>query len=68
MLVFGAYQKNERFPQYTFETANTIYKEQYSLAPACMVLMAEDSKHFIMYDAPEWLYSQMENFLSEQAK
>ncbi|MBK6266702.1 alpha/beta hydrolase [Marivirga sp. S37H4] len=68
MLVLAAWQKTEMYPNYTLEYAQQIYNSQYEKAPNCQVVVAEDSKHFIMYDQPDWLYSQMENFLLNPSK
>lgn len=46
----------------TKENSEKIYGEQYALLPNKTLLVA-DSKHFIMYDQPEWFYTQIDAFL-----
>lgn len=46
------------------ETSERIMKEQYKLLPNKRIIVAE-SKHFIMYDVPEWFYKQIDAFLAQ---
>ena len=32
------------------------------------VAVADDSRHFIMYDAPEWMWKKMDEFLAKSEK
>ena len=46
----------------TAESSNKIMNEQYANLPNKKIMVAA-SKHFIMYDAPEWMYKQVDEFL-----
>jgi pimeloyl-ACP methyl ester carboxylesterase len=45
---------------------NTIgkYQHQFALAPHVTIEVNDSSRHFIMYDEPEWFYGQVDRFLS----
>jgi len=47
----------------TRESVYNNYKEQFKLARQVTIAMNDDSKHFIMYDEPQWFYSQADGFL-----
>ncbi|HRB71291.1 MAG TPA: alpha/beta hydrolase [Flavobacterium sp.] len=49
----------------TKENSEKIYNEQYAALQNKTIKVA-NSKHFIMYDAPEWFYSAMDNFLNQK--
>lgn len=49
----------------TKENSEKIYNEQYAALQNKTIKVA-DSKHFIMYDAPEWFYSAIDNFLNQK--
>ncbi|THF50443.1 alpha/beta hydrolase [Flavobacterium supellecticarium] len=49
----------------TKENSEKIYNEQYAALKNKTIKVA-DSKHFIMYDAPEWFYSAIDNFLNQK--
>ena len=36
---------------------------QYRQLPGVKVVMAETARHFIMYDEPDWMHAQIEQFL-----
>ncbi|WP_300570669.1 alpha/beta hydrolase [Flavobacterium sp.] len=44
------------------ETSEKVYNEQYALLKNKTIKVA-DSKHFIMYDQPEWFYNEIDTFL-----
>lgn len=46
----------------TKENSEKVYGEQYELLKNKTLVVA-DSKHFIMYDQPEWFYAQIDAFL-----
>lgn len=46
----------------TKENSKVVYGKQYELLKNKTVVVA-DSKHFIMYDQPEWFYAQINAFL-----
>jgi pimeloyl-ACP methyl ester carboxylesterase len=39
------------------------YEKQYSNLKSKEILVVDNSKHFIMFDQPEWFYEQVNNFL-----
>ena len=49
----------------TKENSEKVYGEQFELLPNKTLLVA-DSKHFIMYDQPEWFYAQIDAFLNKK--
>lgn len=55
-LILGA-----TFP--TKEVAKATFEKQYALLKNKQIQMAPDSKHFIMFDQPEWFYAQVNAFL-----
>lgn len=48
----------------THESVYANLKEQFSKAPKVTIVINDDSKHFIMFDEPAWLWGQMDAFLS----
>ncbi|WP_432670784.1 alpha/beta fold hydrolase [Flavobacterium sp. SM2513] len=46
------------------ENSVKVYGKQYELLPNKTLIVA-NSKHFIMYDQPEWFYAQIDAFLSK---
>jgi pimeloyl-ACP methyl ester carboxylesterase len=57
-LVIGA-----PFPDATVVTAN--FEKQYANLKTKTIVLAENSRHFIMFDQPDWFYSKVNNFLAE---
>lgn len=41
-----------------------VFRSQYRQLPGVQVVMAETARHFIMYDEPDWLHGQIEQFLN----
>lgn len=41
-----------------------VFRSQYRQLPGVQLAMAETARHFIMYDEPDWLYGQIEQFLN----
>lgn len=54
------------FPGKTMVQAN--YEKQYANLGAKKILIAENSMHFLMFDQPEWLYDNINDFLSENGQ
>lgn len=50
------------------ETAKKNYESQYSNLPNKTIVMASNSKHFIMFDQPKWLYKIINDFLVDEKK
>ena len=40
-----------------------VFRSQYQQLPGVRIVMAETARHFIMYDDPDWLHGQIEQFL-----
>lgn len=57
-LVLGA-----PFPDATVVTANM--EKQYANLQSKTIVIAENSRHFIMFDQPEWFYNKVNTFLAE---
>lgn len=41
-----------------------VFRSQYRQLPGVRIVMAETARHFIMYDEPDWLHGQIEQFLN----
>ncbi len=41
------------------------YKKQFERLPSAKIVVSETSRHFIQLDAPEWFYSQIDQFLGK---
>jgi N-formylmaleamate deformylase len=63
ILVLAAFDYNEMYPQYTLEAATATYKSQYQHANMLQLEIAEGSKHFIMWDKPEWIFEKITQFI-----
>jgi len=50
----------------TKEVSEKVYNEQYALLKNKTIKVA-DSKHFIMYDQPEWFYHEIDLFLNSKS-
>lgn len=50
------------------EIALQTFDKQYTNLKNKTIEMADNSKHFIMFDQPEWLYSQINNYLAKNAR
>jgi len=57
-LILGASFPDPAVTRKTFEN-------QYANLEKKRIEIADNSKHFIMFDQPEWLYQQVNNFLSK---
>ncbi|WP_370086448.1 alpha/beta fold hydrolase [Ekhidna sp.] len=60
-LILGATFPTREMSQQTFE-------KQYANLKNKTIELADNSKHFIMFDQPEWLYSQINNYLAKNAQ
>ena len=47
----------------THQSVYNNYKEQFKLAPRVTIAINDASRHFIMFDVPQWFYSQADAFL-----
>ena len=60
-LILGATFPSKEIAQQTLDN-------QYANLKNKTIEMADDSKHFIMFDQPEWLYSQINTYLAKNAQ
>jgi len=64
VLVLAAYCKMPQYPSFTRESVMETYTDQYKNCSKCTVHTTPDNaRHFIMYDAPEWYYNEIDTFL-----
>lgn len=45
------------------EAVEGLFKSQYAKLPGVKVELADTSRHFIMYDEPEWMYARIDQFI-----
>jgi hypothetical protein len=50
------------------KTAKENYENQYSNLSNKTIVMATNSKHFLMFDQPEWFYKTVNEFLVNDKK
>jgi len=60
-LILGATFPTKEISQQTFEKQYTNLKNK-------TIKLADNSRHFIMFDRPEWFYTQVNNYLAEHAQ
>ena len=46
------------------EAVEATFRRQYARAPQWTLALADTARHFIMLDSPDWMYAQMDAFLS----
>ncbi len=64
-LVLGAYDgPYDWAPQFTKEVATKTYEQQYANHSNCTVLIPDHTRHFVMFDNPDWYFEQLDNFLN----
>jgi N-formylmaleamate deformylase len=69
VLVMAAYAGPvPQYPEFTREKQLEVYQDQYKKVKQLSVVSPSLSKHFIMYDQPEWFYKQLEQFFAKDAK
>ena len=65
VLVLGAFEENPQFPAFTRERMEETYLSQYQNVKYLQFEVADGSKHFIMYDNPEWMIEKINNFMTD---
>ncbi|QNK63631.1 alpha/beta hydrolase [Pedobacter sp. PAMC26386] len=63
VLVMAAFKPKPGYPMFTKEYVFSLYAQQYRLCKSCVVHITPSAKHFIMYDAPEWYYQEIDTFI-----
>lgn len=67
VLVLVAYCAMPEYPMYSREYVTMLFSGQYKACKTCTLSVAEgEAKHFIMYDAPQWYFSQIDNFIGKK--
>ena len=61
VLVLGSWYGMKAFS--TREAVEATFRRQYAGTPRWTLAMADTARHFIMLDAPEWTWNQMDAFL-----
>ncbi len=65
VLVLAAYNPVPEYPGFTKEMVSQTFREQYKNCSKCILHVADGGcKHFIMYDASKWFYSELDNFFN----
>ena len=64
-LVLGAWAASAQYGS-TKESTAAIYKAQYARLPGVRIEMSEGGYHFLMWDDPQWLQSQVRGFLQDK--
>jgi pimeloyl-ACP methyl ester carboxylesterase len=65
VLVLAAYCAIPEYPMYNRQSVADLYTAQYKACTTCTLRVAADhAKHFIMYDTPEWYFSEIDNFIA----
>jgi N-formylmaleamate deformylase len=62
VLSLVAWEPGYGMPQ---ETVRSMWAKQYALTPQLTMHVAPSSRHFIMYDAPDWFYSELNTFIAQ---
>jgi pimeloyl-ACP methyl ester carboxylesterase len=66
VLLLGAWTKGKAAYGLKREDVQKRYEDQVARVPRHKVAVAEDADHFIMYDAPDWMFAQIDAFLAEK--
>lgn len=64
VLVLAAYSQMPQYPSFTREAVMDQFGDQYKACAKCTVHVAEGkTRHFVMYDNPQWYYKELDSFL-----
>jgi N-formylmaleamate deformylase len=66
VLLLGAWTKDMEASGQTRDVVTKRYESQVARVPHHKVAIAENSKHFIMCDAPQWMLAQIDAFLADK--
>jgi pimeloyl-ACP methyl ester carboxylesterase len=66
VLLLGAWSKDMEAYGLKRDEVRKRYEAQVAAVPRHKVAVAEDAKHFIMFDAPDWMFAQIDTFLAEK--
>lgn len=62
ILVLGSWYGTKAYT--TRAAVEATFRRQYARAPQWTLALADTARHFIMLDSPDWMYAQMDAFLS----
>jgi len=62
VLVLGTWYGAKQYT--TREAVEATFRRQYARTPQWTFALADTARHFIMLDSPDWMYAQMDAFLS----
>jgi pimeloyl-ACP methyl ester carboxylesterase len=66
VLIMGQFDEpNPMYPDFTQQAVEKNLQAQYALIPDAKIIVAQKSRHFIMYDVPEWFYQQVDSFIAQ---
>jgi pimeloyl-ACP methyl ester carboxylesterase len=60
-LVLGAYAAYKQFMP--LPAVEAIYRDQYAQLKGAQIAVAENARHFIMFDDAQWMYDRVDQFL-----
>lgn len=63
VLVLAAFMPKPGSPLFTSEHVTDIFTKQYQQCKTCVIHVSPSAKHFIMYDAPQWYYQEIDTFI-----
>jgi pimeloyl-ACP methyl ester carboxylesterase len=63
VLLLGAWSKDMEGFGLTRDKVAQRYEDQVTRVPRHKVAIAENARHFIMFDAPDWMFEQIDRFL-----
>jgi pimeloyl-ACP methyl ester carboxylesterase len=66
LLLLGAWTKEMEALGATRDVVTKRYESQVAKVPHHKVAMAENAKHFLMFDAPQWMLTEMDAFLADK--
>jgi pimeloyl-ACP methyl ester carboxylesterase len=66
VLLLGAWSKDMEAYGLKREQVVKRYEGQVAAVPHHKVVVAENAKHFIMFDAPDWMFGQIDTFLAQR--
>lgn len=64
VLVMAAFAPMPDYPQFSKEYVQSTFEQQYSQCKTCEVHVTSSARHFIMYDAPQWYFKEIDTFIS----
>jgi pimeloyl-ACP methyl ester carboxylesterase len=66
VLLLGAWSKDMEAFGLKRDQVMKRYEDQVANIPRHQVAIAENAKHFVMFDAPDWMFAQIDAFLAQK--